>query len=178
MEINQSKTLNKAVFVKIAGEKANDDAVVAKTLDEFPRFVSEVVSCIEPNKSTLKKDLDKIKTDLAICENFSKFKDQNIFLDFKRSGDALQAMMSKKLNDQKSTDNSKKPDAFYIFVTKDHLAFTKARLHNVPALYATTDECKKVIVMFNPLPPNGKGADIARLKQAKKQYEAALSIYL
>jgi hypothetical protein len=73
-------------------------------------------------------------------------------LDLKRSGDALQALMVKKLND---IDKNKIPSEseFYIFVTLDHLAFLKARLNGIPTIYTAlqhdADVYNRVVILFN-----------------------------
>jgi len=78
-------------------------------------------------------------------------KESGYLLDFKRTGDALQSLMTKQLNDANS-DNY-----FAIFVTIDHLAFLKARLNNIPAMYTALQNDKigkenftnRVIILYN-----------------------------
>jgi hypothetical protein len=133
------------------------------------------------------KDFSKIKTSVGAlskcvfddksteetCKPFGLTvrKDEvKYYLDFKRTGDAYQVLMVKKLNDSRGAD---KP--LNVFVTIDHLAFLKARMVGVPAIYSLFPtgifekvEDKKCVILFNP----GDGKKTTGIEYLETQYKS------
>lgn len=104
---------------------------------QIPRTVGTLSECI-------RQQIDKKRKKTKECNIFTT---KSRLLDIKRSGDALQALMAKQLND--------KNDDLYIFVTLDHLAFLKARLNGIPSIFTSTmkeknsDIINRVMILFN-----------------------------
>lgn len=88
----------------------------------MPREVAQISECI-------RQQINKKRQKSKECSVFSS---KARLLDMKRSGDALQALMAKKLNEERGNKNE-----FYVFVTLDHLAFLKARLNGIPTVYTS-----------------------------------------
>lgn len=105
-----------------------------------PRELGQLSECI-------RQQIDSHRTQTKECKNF---KTKGRLLDIKRSGDALQALMAKKLNDRDINSSD-----LYVFVTLDHLAFLKARLNGIPSIFTSTMKEKKssirnrVLILFN-----------------------------
>ncbi len=105
-----------------------------------PREVGQLAECIRQQISPRRQQTKECKS----------FKTKARLLDIKRSGDALQALMAKKLNEENPD-----PSELYIFVTLDHLAFLKARLNGIPSIFTSTMKEKnskirnRVMVLFN-----------------------------
>jgi SepF-like predicted cell division protein (DUF552 family) len=75
--------------------------------------------------------------------------------DIKRSGDAFQVLMTQQLNAaaaNASATAAGATDTEYIFVTIDHLAFLKARLNGIPAMFTAKDSMTddRLIFMYKP----------------------------
>ena len=114
---------------------------MSQNINDVPRSVPDIAACIRGQKG-----LDK-------CRLIDK---KEVLLDLKRSGDALQALMVQHLS-------SRQPGSFYLFVTLDHLAFLKARIAGVPAMFTSLttigEDNAKVMTLFNP------GLDVPTLKK-------------
>lgn len=75
-----------------------------------------------------------------LCEDIRKNigkNDNGKFLDYKRSGDALQALMVPNLNRYASSGKY-----FCVFVTLDFLAFLKARINGIPTMFTSLQKDK------------------------------------
>lgn len=122
--------------------KFDKDTVPYSTIKPIPREVGQISECIRQQVSKTTKNKRKITPECA------PFTNKGRLLDLKRTGDALQALMAKKLNEEDVT----KPE-FYVFVTLDHLAFLKARVNGIPTLYTALqkdgDIYNRIIVLFN-----------------------------
>jgi hypothetical protein len=105
-------------------------------INPIPREVGQISECI-------RQQINKKRRVTTECRPFST---KGRLLDLKRTGDALQALMAKQLNDSDSNE-------FYVFVTLDHLAFLKARIHNIPTIYTSIQRdgsvSNRVLILFN-----------------------------
>jgi hypothetical protein len=105
------------------------------------------------------------------CQPFGlKIKKDEIkyYLDFKRTGDAYQVLMVKKLNEVAN-------EPLNVFVTIDHLAFLKARMVGVPAIYSlfpagifAKEGKEKSVILFNP----GSTPKTTGIQYLEKQYKS------
>lgn len=116
-----------------------DNDVKAINIKLLPRTVADLSECIRQKRQNRKFKQSGTKD---ICE---RFKTKGRLLDIKRTGDALQALMTSNLN-QKANELE-----FYIFVTLDHLAFLKARINGIPTIYTQIQygDSNRIIVLFN-----------------------------
>ena len=124
---------------------------IQKSFTDVARSVGDLSNCLRGlnNKGCLFKQLDS-----------------GGYLDIKRSGDALQVMMTKKLSktDQRNT---------YIFVTLDHLAFLKARIEGVNAIFTGIDSKtrEKMMTLFKPISRPNNVPDTISLEEIVSLYD-------
>lgn len=85
--------------------------------------------------------------------------------DIKRTGDALQAVITKNLNNVPGERNK------YIFVTIDHLAFLKARINGVPSIFTSKDNKTDERLMFLYKPDVDALAPYNNLVSTFKRFE-------
>ena len=146
--IHNKVDINRAIYdidILTLKDKAGSTVVKFDSAQEIdskpvPREVGQLSECI-------RQQIDKDRKKTKECNNF---KTKGRLFDIKRSGDALQALMAKKLNDKDVNSSD-----LYIFVTLDHLAFLKARLNGIPSIFTSTMKEKKssirnrVMILFN-----------------------------
>ena len=156
-EINESKNLlERTLFgfsdiyltltdnIKTALLEKNNQKL-KRNINDATVEVTPLSECIRDfkNKTEAAKS-NKNKTEVKNCflDNPKIGVQQMDLFDVKRTGDAYQVLMTKKLNEN-NTKNKK-----YVFVTVDHLAFLKARLNGVPSIFTNIDSLTRERIMF------------------------------
>ncbi len=138
--------------------------------DELPRQVGNIILSAQ--------DVGKQGTNykrILLQSGDPVFKDRyGVLFDIKRSGDGCQVLEIKRLN---QVSHFK-----YVLVTNDHLAFLKARMNNVPAVFTkknTTTDTKTLVCVNNEVKnPEMYVMIIARhlVAEAQKMRELAGSV--
>lgn len=128
--IHERQSMFRAVYsmdsLKLIPGKVSIDNGPERPMKSYPVQVGELSGCIRKRMQPR-------------CKMVTS--DQQ-YLDLKRTGDALQALTILQLMNQ--------PNSFNIFVTKDHLAFLKARLAGVPCMFTSIQDNQKVITLYKP----------------------------
>ena len=115
--------------------KLTSSTVVTKqqSMDNIPKEKNELRDCIIATTNKKCNNLGNVKTNLAK-------------LDIKRSGDGMQVLTAKQANETAALNNNPNNE-FYIFLTRDILASTKARMNGVPTCL-TGSLNEKTIILY------------------------------
>lgn len=143
---HESNEMNRAIYDlgKITLEKQQESKTkvtlgsngTSVEFNKYPRQVNKIAECLR-------------RPETKTCNIPTKGNKNTSLLDIKRSGDALQAIMTQKLNSSESNQTNE----LSIFVTLDHLAFLKARMLGIPAIFTSQMQdneknMQKVMIIF------------------------------
>jgi hypothetical protein len=149
---NKDNPLERSVFelqnLELNKDASSSTVSITKTIENTINTANATVE-VAP--------LSKCIKDKNTCYNFL---DNIDLFDIKRTGDALQVLITKKAqkaqqeaNEQNifCTSNGSTNDKF-IFVTLDHLAFLKARLNGIPSIFTSKDMIteEKLMILYKP----------------------------
>lgn len=130
--------------------KFYNSTVPYNIITPIPREVGKISECIRQQISKTTKNRRNITSECA------PFANKGQLFDLKRTGDALQVLMTQKLNKENEALNKENEAGkeFHVFVTIDHLAFLKARINGIPSIYTSRQRDaknieNKVMVLYN-----------------------------
>lgn len=167
---NKDDALQRAVFelndIKLSTDGRQSEAEIKRSTTTRKLPTAEATVEVKPLAQCVKQLIDG--RNRKNCNNYGglELRETELF-DIKRTGDAYQALMTKKVQNGITSTT-------YVFVTLDHLAFLKARLNGVPCIFTSKDQKTEEKLMFLYKPGVDKNAIVLQYQAIQEELRALL----